>query len=172
MKLFSLVFPKDDSIHVLETLSEKCTLQIQNVPRKGEDWPFAQESCMLADLLANLRDVQAELATSNCPLSLPFVSEEQSQSLTGHVREVLLETSMTKFLQEKKTQILRIHEKIKNDAGVVLSLKEKMRQQLEFISLMQAVYQEFQQNHLFENPYASADLRSSIRGRLAALVSP
>ena len=166
MKLFSTVFPKDDSISVLNTLSNNCTIQIQTGNSKCEsEIPFVAESQMLQELLSNLTEIEIELKESDCALDLPQISEDQELFLSNHSKQEIIETSLTRFLQEKKNQINRILEKIKNDSQVVFKLKEKLRKQLEFISLMQSIYREFNhQNCLFSEGSPESSLRNSIRG--------
>ena len=166
MKLFSTVFPKDDSISVLNTLSSNCTIQIQTGNSKCEsEIPFVAESQMLQELLSNLTEIEIELKESDCALDLPQISEDQALFLSNHSKKEIIETSLTRFLQEKKNQINRILEKIKNDSQVVFKLKEKLRKQLEFISLMQSIYREFNhQNCLFSEGSPESSLRNSIRG--------
>jgi hypothetical protein len=166
MKLFSTVFPKDDAVAVLEGLSTNCTIQIQKAPSSStNELPFLEESSMLQELLTNLTEIQNELSSANCALDLPFITEDQARSLKEHVKGIISSTSMTKFLQEKKAEVGRIKDKIKNDSGVVHSLTRKIRTQFEFVSLMQSIYREFHQDDiLFSGSRDFSELRSSIRG--------
>ena len=166
MKLFSTVFPKDDAISVLNTLSTNCTIEIQKASSNlNNDIPFVSESQMLQELLSNLQEIEDELNASNCSLNLPSITEDQTKFLAKNTKKAIIETSLTRFLQEKKNQISRILEKIKNDSGVVSKLMKKIRKQLEFISLMQSIYTEFNhQNSLFSEGAPESNLRNSIRG--------
>jgi hypothetical protein len=168
MKLFSTVFPKDDSIPVLETLSTNCNIQIQKTKyNSSNDIPFLSESTMLQELLTNLSEIESELEICNSSLKLSHINEEQSRFLANQTKSYINETSMTKFLQEKKNQISRILTKIKNDSGVIHKLRHKIRNQVEFITLMQSIYHEFNQDHnLFSEGAPESSLRNSLRGTL------
>lgn len=166
MKLYSAVFPKDDSIAVLETLCEKRSIQIQSPPgTSSSEIPFGSESAMLQELLADLSQIQTEFSSCNKNLKIPFLTETQSKFLADQAKASISQTSMTKFLHEKKNQISRILSKINIDVEVIGKLRAKLGSQIEFICLMQSIYREFNQgNSLFSGGAPECSLRNSLRG--------